>query len=291
MAPNSYVLVTPARNESATIGETIRSVLAQTLLPKEWVIVSDGSTDGMDDIVQRHADLHPFIRLLRREPQSGRNFAAVVYATEAGLNALRFLHYDFIGLLDADVRFKPDYFETLISRFASNPRLGLAGGIVLDVPIVEPQHQYLKDIAGAAQFFRRECFNSLGGLIPIPEGGWDAITNLQARANGYDTQTFPDLVVEHLKPRNSAEGGVFRRKWQLGVRDYALGYHPFFEIAKCVARWREKPLFLGSIARWVGFTWATFCFRSRILSVSIVRKVRQEQWRRMTAWARVANDG
>ena len=39
-----YLLVTPARNEAAYIEKTIRSVIAQTILPKKWVIVSDGST-------------------------------------------------------------------------------------------------------------------------------------------------------------------------------------------------------------------------------------------------------
>ncbi len=43
MNPNfSYVLVTPVRNEEATIGRTIESVVHQTVLPAEWVIVSDG---------------------------------------------------------------------------------------------------------------------------------------------------------------------------------------------------------------------------------------------------------
>ena len=41
--PN-YVLVTPVRDEEATIGRTIASVTAQTIPPREWVIVSDGST-------------------------------------------------------------------------------------------------------------------------------------------------------------------------------------------------------------------------------------------------------
>ena len=45
-----YVLVTPARNEAAYIKKTIQSVISQTILPIKWVIVSDGSTDGTDEI-------------------------------------------------------------------------------------------------------------------------------------------------------------------------------------------------------------------------------------------------
>ena len=49
-----YVLITPARNEAAFIERTMQSVIAQTILPKRWVIVSDGSTDGTDEIVRKY---------------------------------------------------------------------------------------------------------------------------------------------------------------------------------------------------------------------------------------------
>ena len=40
----AYVLITPARNEAQFIELTLKSVIAQTVRPKKWVIVSDGST-------------------------------------------------------------------------------------------------------------------------------------------------------------------------------------------------------------------------------------------------------
>ena len=46
--PLPYVLITPARNEADFIEKTIQSVIAQTVLPLRWVIVSDGSTDDTD---------------------------------------------------------------------------------------------------------------------------------------------------------------------------------------------------------------------------------------------------
>ena len=47
-----YVLITPARNEADYIGLTLKSMAVQTLRPLKWVIVSDGSTDGTDEIVR-----------------------------------------------------------------------------------------------------------------------------------------------------------------------------------------------------------------------------------------------
>ena len=51
----SYVLVTPARNEAESIELTIQSVVKQRVRPIKWIIASDGSTDGTDDIVRKYA--------------------------------------------------------------------------------------------------------------------------------------------------------------------------------------------------------------------------------------------
>ena len=80
----TYALVTPARNEAAFIEQTIRSVIAQTALPRKWIIVSDGSTDGTDEIVQRYAREHDWIELLRMPERHDRQFAAKAHAFNAG---------------------------------------------------------------------------------------------------------------------------------------------------------------------------------------------------------------
>src|SRR5262245_651367 len=67
-----YVLITPARNEAATIEKTLQSVVAQTLRPKKWIIVSDGSTDATDEIVRRYAEENKWIDLIRMPERSDR---------------------------------------------------------------------------------------------------------------------------------------------------------------------------------------------------------------------------
>jgi hypothetical protein len=138
-----------------------------------------------------------------------------------------------------------------------------------------------QDVPGAVQFFRRECFVKLGGLMPIHEGGWDAINCVCARMNGYKTRLFTQLIVDHLKPRNSAEGGQIRRKWQMGVRDYALGYHPIFEAVKCLGRLREPPWILAAISWWIGYCTAALQRRPRILPADLVHYIHQEQMSRL----------
>ena len=84
----TYVLATAAYNEEANIGKTIESVLAQVELPERWIIVSDGSTDGTDEIVQCYAEKHGFIRFLRVTRPPGRSFRTKVMALQAGIKLL-----------------------------------------------------------------------------------------------------------------------------------------------------------------------------------------------------------
>jgi GT2 family glycosyltransferase len=283
MMAQTYVLVTPVRNEERTIEITIQSVLAQTILPREWVIVSDESTDQTDTIISRYAREFSWLRLVQLRDRPARNFASVVFATESGIKSLQTADYAFLGLLDADVRLPKDYYAQILARFAAEPRLGLAGGLVLDW--VDGRRirnrQNLRDIAGAVQCFRRDCFEALGGLIPLPEGGWDAITCVRARMSGFRTGSFPDLIVDHLKPRNAAEGNLVRRNWQMGVRDYALASHPLFEVVKCCARCLDFPPLIGSISRLLGFGWAAVTGRKCKLTPDVVHYIRREQLTRL----------
>ena len=68
-----YVLITPARNEAAFVELTIKSVFA-TIRPVKWVIVSDGSTDATESIVERYLVEHKWIELEKRPARSGLDY-------------------------------------------------------------------------------------------------------------------------------------------------------------------------------------------------------------------------
>ena len=79
-----YVLRTAAYNEEAYIEQTIQSVIRQTVVPRRWVIVSDNSTDRTDQIVQRYAETHDFIKLLRVTKKGARTFGSKAIALQKG---------------------------------------------------------------------------------------------------------------------------------------------------------------------------------------------------------------
>src|SRR3954447_17213276 len=97
--PPVYVLITPARNEALFIELTLKSVVRQTVKPLKWIIVSDGSTDGTDDIVKSYAARHHWIELLRMPERTERHFGGKAAAFNAGCARVAGLEWDVIGNL------------------------------------------------------------------------------------------------------------------------------------------------------------------------------------------------
>ena len=183
------------------IENTIRSVIGQTIRPLRWIIVSDGSTDGTDEIVQRYAASHSWIHLFRMPERSDRQFAAKAHCFNAGAELLRDLAFDVIGNLDADITFEPGYF-VFLQKFSADPRLGVAGSRSSRMPterISTLTHRFaqLEHVSGACQLFRRSCFEAVGGYIPVEGGAIDWIAVTTARMRGWKTRTFPEKVCVH----------------------------------------------------------------------------------------------
>jgi len=287
-AESRYVLVTAAHNEEATIGQTIASVLAQTVPPLRWVIVSDGSVDRTDEIVQNYADSHSFIRFLRIVRLPGRSFGSKVRALHAANRLLMDLSYEFIGNLDADISISESYFADLISRFSRRPQLGIAGGYV-----VEQENGAFRDrkqnrvyaVAHAAQMVRRECYMAIGGYAVLEYGGEDWHAQTCARMKGWEVEAFPELKIFHHRHTGEA-GNLLRHKFRQGRMDYSFGSDPFFEILKCTVRIPEKPFFIGGMTRLAGFLWSLVCRDKRPVSDEFIAYLQREQKRRISALSR-----
>jgi glycosyltransferase involved in cell wall biosynthesis len=279
----SYILITAARNEEAYIENTIKSVISQTLLPKAWVIVSDGSTDHTDEIVKQYATNHDFIRLVRRETDTSRNFASKVYAIRAGIDKLNGTEYDFIGSLDADITLQPDYYERLFEIFRENPKLGVAGGIACELHNKRWLRQHTNvewSVAGGTQMFRRQCYDDIGGYLPLHKGGEDAIAEVMARKHRWQTKTFPQLEVFHHRESGTASCSFYSARMRLGTYRYSLGYMLWFEIARCLARMRKSYILAELLTLW-GYILALLR-RDKIVVPDDIRKyIRHEQLHRL----------
>jgi len=285
----SYVLITPARNEAAFIERTLESVVAQTVLPLKWAVVSDGSTDGTDAIVERFAARHPWIELLRIPERAERHFAGKVRAFDAGSTKLTGLVYDVIGNLDADITFERDYFAFLLAQFDADPGLGVAG-----TPFVEGGRQYdyrytsLDHVSGACQLFRRECFEEIGGYMPLRQGGVDLAAVLTARMRGWRTRTFTEMTCEHRKATQIRGHASFRGTFKSGYHDYLMGSHPLWHVCRSAYRMADTPVISGGVALFAGYCWAACVRPERLLPPETERFRRKEQMQRLREWLRGA---
>jgi glycosyltransferase involved in cell wall biosynthesis len=280
----AYVLITPARNEAQFIELTLQSVVAQTALPLRWVIVSDGSTDGTDEIVSRYAAQHPWIELVRQPPRAERHFAGKVMAFNAGYARLRDLNYQVIGSLDGDTSFDSGYFAFLLEKLAADSGLGLVGtpfqevsnGQTYDYRFVSIEH-----VSGACQVFRRECFEEIGGYVPVKGGGIDHIAVITARMKGWKTRTYTDKLCQHHRAMGTAQRGTLMASFRTGARDYALGGHPLWEIFRTFYQMTRKPFLLAGAMLGAGYAWAMIRREERPVSPELVAFRRREQMQRL----------
>ncbi len=169
----TFSVIIPLYNKEREIGDTVRSVLAQTLQPREIVIVDDGSTDGSAAIVRSIAS--PLIRLIT-QPNAGECAARNRAITESTS--------DYVALLDADDTWEPGFLEEIAAMIAEFPGCGIYStafdiidrdgkfpaqtpterGIVADF-FRDSAHRYITIPSASA--IPRAVFSEVGGF---PEG-------------------------------------------------------------------------------------------------------------------------
>jgi glycosyltransferase involved in cell wall biosynthesis len=277
----TYVLITPARNEAQFIERTIESVVGQTIRPAKWIIVSDGSTDGTDDVVGGYAARHRWIELVRMPEREDRHFAGKVHAFNAGRARLEGLTYDVIGSLDADISFDEDYFAFLLQKLADDPALGLVGTPFKGQSTYDYRFVSTEHVSGACQLFRRECFEEIGGYVPMKAGGVDHVAVLTARMKGWKTRTFTEKACLHHRELGAARYGALRARLRDGALDHALGGHPVWELCRTAYQMTKRPFVLGGLLLLAGYVWGTVRRMQRPVSRELVEFRRREQMRRL----------
>jgi len=104
-------VITPAFNAEKTIGKTLNSLLSQSVVPKEIIVVNDGSTDKTKEIVEGIAVNNNSIKLFSRKNQgisASRNFGAGKAKEEV------------IAFLDSDVIVETQWLEKLLNGLQEN---------------------------------------------------------------------------------------------------------------------------------------------------------------------------
>ena len=114
-ASNISVII-PLYNKASEIELTLRSVLIQSLPPREIIVVDDGSTDRSAEIVESIGS--PLVRLIRQE-NSG--------VSAARNRAMREATGEWVALLDGDDMWGTDYLATVAEMIERWPGCGAYG--------------------------------------------------------------------------------------------------------------------------------------------------------------------
>ena len=278
----NYLIISPVRNEEKYIGKTIQSVLSQTVKPKKWIIVNDGSTDNTSDIVKEYSSKHDWMELMEK---SNRGYAepgrGVIEAFYFGYDKINIDNYDYVVKLDGDLEFQSNYFESIFLEFNKNDRLGIASGICLihkNDKLVQEKHPEFHT-RGPSKIYRKECWKDIGGLVK--HIGWDFIDEMKAQFLGWETKSFQNLHLIHFKP-TGYNTGVFKQTVMLGKANYYCGYHPLFIIAKSIKRMAEPPYMIGGIGLLYGFLYNYINKYDRMKDKKLIKFIRREQIRKLT---------
>ena len=114
MSKPTFSVIIPLYNKECEIEGTIRSVLSQTRLPDEIIVVDDGSTDRSAGIVQRIDS--PLIRLVA-QPNAGECAARNRAIAEA--------RGEYLALIDADDEWEPGFLAEIEAMIGEFPGCGL----------------------------------------------------------------------------------------------------------------------------------------------------------------------
>jgi len=248
-----YVVITPVRDEEVFLEATIESMIRQTILPLEWIIVNDGSKDNTGKIIDDYARRYPWIRGIHRSDRGFRKSGGgVVDAFNDGYQALSSRDWEFIAKFDGDLTFGSDYFEKCFDEFEADTKLGVGGGVICYLVDGVKRFEEVPafHVRGATKIYRKACWDSIGGFLP--SAGWDTMDEVKANSLGWCTRSFPHINLIHHRETGSADG-LWASLVKYGRANYICGYHPLFMLSKSIVRLIRKPYVIGSLGLMYGF--------------------------------------
>lgn len=158
--PGTIAVVVPYYNEAAYIGDTLRSLAAQTRPPDRIILVDNGSTDDGTEKCREALSGFPRSRVsYLRDPRPGK-----VNALETGCARAR---CEVIALCDADVRYPPRYLATALELFRARPEAVAVMALVVERdPALDPlTRAELRCAVRAARWHPSKCFTGGAGQI------------------------------------------------------------------------------------------------------------------------------
>lgn len=228
----AVAVVIPAHNAAATLGQTLDSVLAQTVAGWEAIVVDDGSTDDTGAIAESYAARDRRIRVAH---QARAGEGAARNAGVAGTAG------EWLLFLDADDWIAPNAIERFLTAGANAPEADAVAArcsrVTPDGTVAPPEHRadlgalfpaaacYCPFPAPHSCLVRRAPLRDLGGFTAgLPVGAdwdfWQRLARTGARCVGVD-----DVLAFYRMRPGSAVTNVMGLV-ESGIRLIRLGHGP-----------------------------------------------------------------
>src|SRR6266404_7670013 len=147
--------------------------------------------------------------------------------------------------LDLPVR----YFELLMQRMESDPRVGTTSGkpwfVLPQSGALEPEICGDEMSVGMTKFYRVACFEEIGGFVR--QVMWDGIDCHRCRMLGWIARSWdePDLRFIHLRPMGSSQTGIWTGRMRHGFGQYFMGTGLAYMTASAAFRMLRPPRLIG----------------------------------------------
>jgi glycosyltransferase involved in cell wall biosynthesis len=244
----NYAVITPARDEAANLPRLASSLADQTICPREWIIVDNGSTDRTLEVAHGLAGEHDWIRVLSLPGTAmAERGAPIVRALQAGIASVEEEPPKFLVSVDADISMDPDYFERVLAKFDADPSLGIASGSGYELRrgVWEQRFVTGSTVWGATRAYRWECLQQ---LLPLEERvAWDGIDEFKANTRGWRTEAFEEIPFRHHRREGERDGTAWRARANHGRAAYYLGYRPWYLVLRALWHARREPAAAGMV--------------------------------------------
>jgi glycosyltransferase involved in cell wall biosynthesis len=270
-----YCLITPCRDEARYARRALDAVVRQIEAPALWVIVDDGSTDQTPEILAEYQARFPWIRVLRRADRGDRKLGGgVIDAFYTGYDAIDPAAFDYVCKFDLDLDLPPAYFQRMMDRMESEPRLATCSGKPYffepgagDPPAAFPLRSTAglvsercgdENSVGMIKFYRTEAFRQIGGFVR--ELMWDGIDGHRCRQRGWIAASSddPETRFVHLRPMGTSHRNWWTGRVRHGYGQYFMGTGPLYMLASAAYRMTRPPLVVGGVAMLWGYVRSAF---------------------------------
>ncbi len=278
----NILVITPVKNESQFILKTICSLIKQSVKPKKWLIVDDGSTDDTVNIINEKILKYDWIelKLFKTKYEERTGGSKVVRAFNYGLSFVSADDYDFIVKLDGDLELPKNYFEAMINEFESDNKLGICGGTIYN----KYSDNYIKiekvsrfHVRGALKMIKINCWKDINGFKEI--WNWDGIDIMEAQFKGWSTRSI-DVPVIHLRPTSSAYDPL-QHAFKSGYESYKMRSSLFLTLIRAIFKIKIKPYLKCSYYYLQGYFKANSNKEKLIISPELAKFINKKNYSRL----------